>query len=136
MIDPAGDAAPQRDVTLLVSGGKLTALGTNIKMPPGMTIVDLSGKFVLPGLWDTHAHFEQWEWGPACLASGVTSVRDVGNQIEFLVPSRQSLNSGRGLVPHMHAAGLIDSGPGSLTREPAEDAERARHRSALSLARL
>jgi hypothetical protein len=54
VIDPAGDAALQRDVTLLVSGGKLTAVGTNIKIPTGTAIVDLSGKFVLPGLWDTH----------------------------------------------------------------------------------
>jgi hypothetical protein len=110
----------------LVNGGKLTAVGTDIKIPPGTTIVDLAGKFVLPGLWDTHAHFEQWEWGPACLASGVTTVRDVGNEIEFPVPIRQSLNSGRGLGPYMHAAGLIDSDPGSLTSEHAEDAERAR----------
>lgn len=53
-------------------------------------------------------------------------MRDVGNEIEFLVPIRQSLNSGRGLGPHMHAAWLIDSDPGSLTSEHAEDAERAR----------
>jgi imidazolonepropionase-like amidohydrolase len=126
VINPAGDAAPQHNVTLLVSGGKLTAVGADLNTPPGTTIVDLAGKFVLPGLWDTHAHFEQWEWGPACLASGITTVRDVGNEIEFLVPIRQSLNSGRGLGPYMHAAGLIDSDPGSLTSEHAEDAGQAR----------
>jgi imidazolonepropionase-like amidohydrolase len=126
VIDPATNAAPRHDVTLLVRGGKLTAVGTNVKMPPGTTIVDLAGRFLLPGLWDTHAHFEQWEWGAACLASGITTVRDVGNEIEFLIPIRQSLNSGRGLGPYMHAAGLIDSDPGSLTSEHAEDAEHAR----------
>jgi len=56
----------------------------------------------------------------------VTNVRDVGNEIEFLVPIRRSLNSGAGLGPQMRAAGLIDSDPGSLTSEHAEDADRAR----------
>ena len=116
----------QRDVTVLISNGKIAAVGANLKIPAGTKTVYAAGKFVLPGLWDTHAHFEQWEWGPAYLASGITTVRDVGNEIEFLMPIRESLNNGRGLGPRMHAAGLIDSDPGSLTSEHAEDSESAR----------
>lgn len=111
----------ERDVSVLISDGKITAVGADVKIPAGTKVISAAGKFVLPGLWDTHAHFEQWEWGPAYLACGITTVRDVGNEIEFLVPIRQSLNSGRGLGPRMHAAGLIDSDPGSLTSEHAED---------------
>jgi imidazolonepropionase-like amidohydrolase len=126
LINPAGNDPPRTNVTILVAGEKIAAVGADLKIPSGAQVIDLSGKFVLPGLWDTHAHFEQWEWGPAYLAAGITSVRDVGNEIEFLVPIRRSLNAGRGLGPRMIAAGLIDSDPESLTSEHAEDAATAR----------
>ena len=126
LIDPATDGPPARNVTVLVRDGKIAALGSGIPIPPHTRTFDLTGKFIVPGLWDTHAHFEQWEWGPAYLACGVTSVRDVGNEIEFLVPLRNSLNAGRGLGPRIYTAGLIDSDPGSLTSEHAEDAATAR----------
>ena len=126
LIDPAQDGPPLRDVTVLVRDGKIAAVGAHVALPRNIRTFDLTGLFLLPGLWDTHAHFEQWEWGPAYLACGVTSVRDVGNEIEFLVPIRDSLNAGRGLGPRMYAAGLIDSDPGSLTSEHAEDADTAR----------
>ena len=126
VIDPSNDGPPLRDVTVLVRDGRIAALGPDLHLPAHTRTFDLTGKFILPGLWDTHAHFEQWEWGPAYLASGVTSVRDVGNEIEFLVPIRNSLNAGRGLGPRVYAAGLIDSDPGSLTSEHAEDADTAR----------
>jgi imidazolonepropionase-like amidohydrolase len=125
IIDPEKDSTIT-NATLVVRDGKLAAVGTDIKLPRGIRTLDATGKFILPGLWDTHAHFEQWEWGPAYLACGITSVRDVGNEIEFLVPVRNSLNAGRGLGPRMYAAGLIDSDPGSLTSEHAEDPDRAR----------
>src|SRR5207237_9648162 len=117
LINPATDGAPLQDVTILVRNGVIDKVGPNLSLPRHVRALDARGKFILPGLWDTHAHFEQWEWGPAYLASGITSVRDVGNEIEFLVPIRESLNSGRGLGPRMYAAGLIDSDPGSLTSE-------------------
>jgi imidazolonepropionase-like amidohydrolase len=125
VIDPR-NAAPLPDTTVLIENGKIAAVGPAVAIPAGTKIFDARGKFILPGLWDTHAHFEQWEWGPAYLASGITSVRDVGNEIEFLTAIRASLNAGQGLGPMMYAAGLIDSDPGSLTSEHAEDAEAVR----------
>ena len=126
LINPATDDAPLQDVTILVRNGLIDTVGPNLSLPRHVRVLDARGKFILPGLWDTHAHFEQWEWGPAYLACGITSVRDVGNEIEFLVPIRGSLNSGRGLGPRMYAAGLIDSDPGSLTSEHAETRDAAR----------
>jgi imidazolonepropionase-like amidohydrolase len=126
VIDPNSDLAPLQDVTVVIRDGRIAAVGRKLRVPKKIRVLDASDKFILPGLWDTHAHYEQWEWGSAFLACGITSVRDVGNEIEFLVPLRRALNSGRGLGPRMYAAGLIDSDPGSLTSEHAEDAEGAR----------
>jgi imidazolonepropionase-like amidohydrolase len=80
-------------------------------VPPQATVVRAAGKTVMPGLWDMHAHFEQVEWGPIYLASGITTVRDVGNELEFIAAVRDAVASGRGLGPRMLLAGIID-GPG------------------------
>jgi imidazolonepropionase-like amidohydrolase len=52
------------------------------------------------------------EWGPIYLAAGVTTVRDVGNELEFIAAVRDAVAAGRGLGPRMLLAGIID-GPGS-----------------------
>lgn len=125
VIDPRG-SPPLHDATVVISDGKILAVGNNARIPATAVVLNAQGKFILPGLWDTHAHFEQWEWALAYLASGTTSVRDVGNEIEFLTAIRRSINTGRSLGPQIYAAGLIDSDPGSLTSEHAESPETAR----------
>ena len=104
---------PIRNGTVVVAGGRITAVGpsSRVRVPPQAAVVPGVGKTVMPGLWDMHAHFEQVEWGPIYLAAGVTTVRDVGNELEFVAAVRDAVASGQGLGPRMLLAGLID-GPG------------------------
>ena len=67
-----------------------------------------TGKTILPGLWDMHAHFEQVEWGPIYLAAGVTTVRDCANEFEFIRTVRDAVAEGRGLGPRLLLAGVVD----------------------------
>ena len=99
--------------TVVISDGRITAVGRSnrIAVPPQATVVRAAGKTVMPGLWDMHAHFEQVEWGPIYLAAGVTTVRDVGNELEFIAAVRDAVAAGKGLGPRMLLAGIID-GPG------------------------
>ena len=55
--------------------------------------IDLTGRYIIPGLWDMHAHYEQVEWGPIYLAAGVTTVRDVGNELEFIAAVRDAIRA-------------------------------------------
>jgi imidazolonepropionase-like amidohydrolase len=55
-----------------------------------------------------HAHFEQVEWGPIYLAAGVTTVRDCGNEFEFITAVRDAIANGHGLGPRILAAGIVD----------------------------
>jgi len=105
---------PIADGTVVIVDGRITAVGPSgrVAVPRGATIVNAAGKTVMPGLWDMHAHFEQVEWGPIYLASGVTTIRDVGNELEFIVAARDAVAAGKGLGPRMLLAGIID-GPGS-----------------------
>ena len=99
--------------TVVIVDGRIEAVGpsSRVAVPPEATVVSVAGKTVMPGLWDMHAHFEQVEWGPIYLAAGVTTVRDVGNELEFVTAVRDAVASGKGLGPRMLLAGVID-GPG------------------------
>jgi imidazolonepropionase-like amidohydrolase len=109
LIDGTGKP-PIANATIVTSAGKIVAAGPagSVKIPAGAARIDLKGKYVIPGLWDMHAHYEQVEWGPIYLAAGVTTVRDVGNEFEFISSVRDKVNSGHGLGPHMLNAGIVD----------------------------
>ena len=47
---------------LLIDNGKITAVGANLSAD-GVEVIDLGGKFVLPGLIDAHCHIGMWEDG-------------------------------------------------------------------------
>jgi imidazolonepropionase-like amidohydrolase len=73
--------------------------------------VDLKGMTIVPGLWDMHAHAGQTDWAPVYLASGVTTIRDMGGEEAFLVAIRDAIDSGKALGPRYLLAGLVDGGP-------------------------
>ena len=71
---------------------------------------------LIPGLWDMHAHYEQVEWGPIYLAAGVTTVRDCGNEFDFITTVRDTIVSGRGIGPEILVAGIVDGSRSDLAR--------------------
>jgi len=109
LIDGRG-GAPVADSAVVVHEGRIVAVGprSKVKIPNDANVVDAKGKFLLPGLWDMHAHFEQVEWGPIYLAAGVTTVRDCGNEFEFIKAVRDAIAQGRGLGPRLLLAGFVD----------------------------
>jgi imidazolonepropionase-like amidohydrolase len=109
LIDGTG-AAPVPDAAVVIHNGRIVAAGprSKIKIPRHANVVDAHGKTILPGLWDMHAHFEQVEWGPIYLAAGVTTVRDCGNEFEFITAVRDAIAQGHGLGPRILAAGIVD----------------------------
>jgi imidazolonepropionase-like amidohydrolase len=109
LIDGTG-AAPVPDAAVVIHNGRIIAAGprSKIKIPRHANVVDAHGKTILPGLWDMHAHFEQVEWGPIYLAAGVTTVRDCGNEFEFITAVRDAIAQGHGLGPRILAAGIVD----------------------------
>lgn len=110
---------------ILVENGRITAVGANVAVPSGATVIDLSRATVLPGLFDAHTHLcmsVQLERDAgnyylttlrdpdsyrsvqgvanarAMLESGFTTVRDVGNEGDYACVSvRRGIQ--RGLVP-------------------------------------
>jgi hypothetical protein len=127
LIDGTGKP-PVKDATVFVEDGKITGISTAAKpvIPPGATVLDGTGKYLIPGLWDMHAHYEQVEWGPIYLAAGVTTVRDCGNEFDFITTVRDTIASGRGIGPEILVAGIVDgSGPMSLGAVVADTPQQA-----------
>jgi imidazolonepropionase-like amidohydrolase len=112
IVDGTG-RAPVSDGVVIVRDGRIADVGPRASVPiPGdVPTVDVSGKTLVPGLWDMHTHVTQIEWAPVYLASGVTTVRDMGNEFEFITLLRDAIASKRALGPRLLLAGLID-GPG------------------------
>ena len=128
LIDGTGHD-PVPDSTVIIENGRIVAAGPRsaVQIPSGTQQVDARGKSILPGLWDMHAHFEQVEWGPIYLAAGVTTVRDCGNEFEFITAVRDAVASGRGLGPRLLLAGVVDgTGPLALGVERVDTPEQAK----------
>ncbi len=109
LIDVTGKPAVSNSV-VLIDGDHIVAAGprATVKIPNNAKVIDISGKFILPGLWDMHSHFYQPEFGPVYLAAGITTARDVGNDIEYGTALRDAAKQRRGLGPRMLLAGYID----------------------------
>ena len=54
-----GAAAVERDATILMRGNRIAAVGRGVDVPPGTQTIDARGKWVIPGLVDSHVHFFQ-----------------------------------------------------------------------------
>jgi imidazolonepropionase-like amidohydrolase len=50
-----------RDGSILVRRGKIEAIGTNLKAPEGIPVIDAVGKFITPGIIDAHSHIAEEE---------------------------------------------------------------------------
>lgn len=95
--------------TVLIRNDKIEKMGNAIELtiPQGYRVIDGTGKFLMPGLWDMHCHFSR-DQGPFMLAQGVTNIRDMGNGPELLNVRRQ-VNADSLLGPAVTViSGLID----------------------------
>jgi imidazolonepropionase-like amidohydrolase len=128
LVDGTG-REPIPDSVVVIKKGRIVDAGpkSRVKIPGGAQKIDARGKTILPGLWDMHAHFEQVEWGPIYLAAGATTVRDCGNEFEFITAVRDAVANGRGLGPRLLMAGIVDgTGPLALGVARVDTPEEAR----------
>ena len=73
--------APIRDAVIVIDGDSIQAVGgKEIAYPPDATVIDVAGKFIIPGLIESHAHYEGWK-GELFLDHGVTTAFAIGENL-------------------------------------------------------
>jgi len=115
VINPAASSI-QTDRTVIVRGARIVEVSSSrqFRAPKGSHLVDGSGKFLIPGLWDMHVHTAFGDWFPGgrdiilplFIANGITGVRDMGGDIPVLREWRTEIQAGQLVGPRM-----IYSGP-------------------------
>src|SRR5207245_9313143 len=103
-------AAVKDGMSVLIANGRIAAVTPDreAKPAPAQDVMDAKGKMLLPGLWDMHVHLGDWDDGVLHLAAGVTTVRDLANDIDHLRDLRAGFNDGTLAGPHVLMAGFID----------------------------
>jgi imidazolonepropionase-like amidohydrolase len=107
------------NVTVVVKDGIIQAVAKIglIDSSPHTQIVNGTGKYVIPGLWDMHVHSAGgaaiWDEKiilPLYLANGITGIRDMGGDPSILEQRRKRIESGQLPGPHMMIAGPFLNG--------------------------
>jgi cytosine/adenosine deaminase-related metal-dependent hydrolase len=111
VIDATG--APARpDITVLITGDRITAIGKSSKLTPpaNAAVVDATGKFLIPGLWDMHVHWYDPDYLPLFIANGVTGIRTMWGFPEHHA-WRKQIEQGTLLGPRLFIASTLVDGP-------------------------
>lgn len=119
VINP-GMSSVEANRTVLVTGDRITSVSdaAQTQPPKNARVIDATGQFLIPGLWDMHVHsvFGDWFPGgrdiilPLFIANGVTGVRDMGGDAPVLMAWRKEIASGKLIGPRMVMSGPMLDG--------------------------
>jgi imidazolonepropionase-like amidohydrolase len=108
VISMTGDAVMAAQ-TVVVRDGRIAAIGpaAEVRRPEGATVVDGTGKYLIPGLFEMHAHTSKTRGSALGLyvVHGVTTLRDQGSEHAEVLGWRREIRSGARVGPRMIIAG-------------------------------
>jgi imidazolonepropionase-like amidohydrolase len=125
IIDGTGKP-PMTGYTVLIRGERIAKVGRKVKIPKGATVLDMTGKTVIPGLIDMHGHLYERATGPQSnqfdafpflfLAGGVTTIRSPGDfDPKGTVALRERIKKGEAIGPRIFTAGpYFDHAPSQV----------------------
>ena len=103
--------------TVIVEGEKIKAIGTDLEVPEGATVIDGSGKYLMPGLAEMHAHIPNNQDGNDMaeetlflyLSNGITTIRGMLG-VPYHLELRESVAKGEVSGPRIYTAGPAFNG--------------------------
>jgi imidazolonepropionase-like amidohydrolase len=106
--------------TVVVAGERIASVSDAAKIAPpkNARVMDGTGQYLIPGLWDMHVHTAFGDWFPGgrdiilplFVANGVTGVRDMGGDVPVLMAWRKQIASGQIIGPRMVVSGPMLDG--------------------------
>ncbi len=117
LIDGTG-RGPVENATVVIAGNRFEVIlsgdASQYELEPNTRVIEVDGKYLIPGLIDGHVHYLGWA-APLYLAQGVTSVLDLGNYTPWILAQKFAVANQ--LVPGPRiftSAGQLDSPPGTF----------------------
>lgn len=123
-------AAMIENQTVRIAGGRIQSVEpARDSIPAAGEVIDGRGKTLLPGLWDMHAHISP-EYGLLNIASGVTGIRDMANDIDLIARLRKQYDAGEAIGPRIFPCGFLDGrgpyqAPSKVFADSEEEAQQA-----------
>jgi imidazolonepropionase-like amidohydrolase len=119
VINP-GTSSVQANRTVIITGDHIAAVSDAAKVQPpkNARVIDATGQYLIPGLWDMHVHSAFGDWFPGgrdiilplYVANGVTGVRDMGGDVPVLFAWRKEISNGHIIGPRMIVSGPMLDG--------------------------
>jgi imidazolonepropionase-like amidohydrolase len=114
-----GKLSPDQTVILVRDRIYSVEPNKSVKYPRNAEIVNCHGQFLIPGLWDMHVHLAFGDWFPDArdislplfIANGITSVRDMGSELDVVQNWRNEMEGGLLIGPRILTPGPMLDGP-------------------------
>ncbi len=110
MIDVrTGNLVP--DAVIVLEGDRIASVSRGAaSVPQGATVIDAKGKFIIPGLIDSHVHYS--DWSPELFLNfGNTAVLDLGNDHDWIMAQKEGIERGSIPGPRMLISTTVIDGP-------------------------
>lgn len=103
-----GGGPPLENSVIVIQGERIRRIGQGqgISIPAGAEVLEAAGKWLIPGLIDSHVHYRNW-MPELCLAYGVTTIKDLGNPTEWILAQRDGVAGGKITAPRIFASGSL-----------------------------
>jgi hypothetical protein len=108
------------NLTVVIKQGRIDSIAKHAMIASShkTQVVNGSGKYLIPGLWDMHAHSAggpaaPWDAKiilPLYIANGITGIRDMGGNLQLLKQRKESIERGELVGPHMFISGPFLNG--------------------------
>lgn len=119
------DMTVKAEAAVLIDGTHISAAGYGFSIPEDAQVIDLKGRYIIPGLSDAHTHiggsaqsdrpphtgrflsYDYAEHRNAAFDWGVTALRSAGDFVPDILEVRTEAESGKLICPHIVAAGRM-----------------------------
>lgn len=114
VIDATG-SAPKKNMTVVLTNDRIAAIAAKVdqRRYTYAEVVDATGKFLIPGLWDMHVHWYDKDYLPLFIANGVTGIRLMWG-MPLHHEWRTEIEKGALLGPRLYIASAIVDGPNPI----------------------
>jgi hypothetical protein len=119
VINP-GTSSVQPNRMVVIDGDRISSVSNaaQVQPPKKAHVIDATGQYLIPGLWDMHVHSAFGDWFPGgreiilplFIANGITGVRDMGGDIPVLMAWRKEIEGGKIVGPRMVISGPMLDG--------------------------